>query len=73
MDKDVAQQNRYMREQDKAVADNLRSQNARLDMLITNYRLNKQWKRIMFRMQVIEKVKSLWKRLMKVFRKEGKV
>ena len=70
MDKEIIQQNRYMREQDKAVADNLKSQNIRLEMLITNYRLGKQWARIMKRVERIEKIKAVWNRVIGLFKKK---
>ncbi len=70
MEKDLAMQNRYMREQDKQVADNLKSQNIRLEMLIQNYRLGKQWARIMWRVEQVERVKSGWKRVIGVFKKK---
>lgn len=68
----IRKQSQEMREQDRQVADNLKSQNIRLEMLITNYRLGKQWARIMRRVERIEKVKRGWKWLTKVFRKQAK-
>ena len=67
MEKDLAMQNRQMREQDKQVADNLKSQNIRLEMLITNYRLGKQWGRIMWRVEQVERVKRGWVRFTGLF------
>lgn len=63
----IKKQAQDMREQDRQVADNLKSQNIRLEMLITNYRLGKQWARIMWRVEQVERIKRGWVRLIGLF------
>jgi len=57
--RDVAEMRRHKEiyEYDKRIGADLDNQNQRLEKLIKNYRLNKTWKRILWRMQLIEKLK----------------
>ena len=56
---ELRKQYQLQMKQDKAIGEDLANQNDRLRRLIDNYRLNRTWGRIMFRMRMVEKIKKL--------------
>ena len=56
---EIRRQQKFAREQDEMIHKNLQNQNARLEMLVRNYKLNRQWNMIQWRFRWIERIKRL--------------
>lgn len=55
----IRKQSKFNREQDEMIHKNLASQNARLEMLVRNYELNRKWNSIQRRFRIIERIKQM--------------